>query len=387
MAKLTQLLGRSVKTGALPGAVAVVATGGHVEVAAVGARGFGGAPMTPDSIFRVASLTKPIIAAAAMMLVEDGTLALDDPVARWLPELAHPVVVRTPGSPVDDVVPARRPITVRDLLTSRGGHGFPADLSLPAVAPLFTELRQGPPAPQQVAAPDEWMRTLATIPLLHQPGEGWLYNTSSDILGVLISRAAHVPLAGFLDERIFRPLGMTDTGFFVPQEKRDRFTVYYRAEPDGAGLAVADLPDGGSFPSGAGGLVSTAGDLLAFGRMLLAGGAAANGVRLLSPGSVTLMTTDQLTATERDQSRLFLDGQGWGFGGGVDVERIEPWNVPGRYGWVGGTGTAAHIVPASGSGQGVVTILLTQVALTGPTPPAIMREFWEHAAARPVTHA
>ena len=386
MTKLTELLDRFVGSGAVPGAVALVATGSDVEVAAVGARGFGGEAMTPDSIFRIASVTKPITAAAAMMLVEDGTLALDDPVARWLPELASPVVVRTPSSPVDDVVPARRPITVRDLLTFRGGHGFPADFSLPAVGPLFSELRQGPPAPQQVAAPDEWMRRLAAIPLLHQPGEGWLYNTGSDILGVLISRAAHVPLAGFLAERIFRPLGMADTGFFVPQDKRNLFTEYYTADPDGSGLTVADLPDGEwstppAFPSGAGGLVSTAADLLAFQRMLLAGGVGANGVRLLSPGAVTLMTTDHLTATERDQSRLFLEGQGWGFGGSVDVDRSEPWNVPGRYGWVGGTGTAAHIVPAAGSDRGVVTILLTQVAMTSPTPPAIMREFWEHAGA------
>ena len=129
------------------------------------------APMARDSIFRIASITKPITAAAVMMLVEDGRIALDDPVGQWLPELASPMVVRTPAGPVDDVVPAARPITVADLLTFRAGYGFPSDFSLPAVGLLFSELKQGPPQPQLVAAPDEWMATLSRIPLLHQPGE------------------------------------------------------------------------------------------------------------------------------------------------------------------------------------------------------------------------
>jgi CubicO group peptidase (beta-lactamase class C family) len=370
---LTDMLDRHVQAGTLPGAVAVVATGDDVEVAVVGARGIDGAPMTRDTIFRIASVTKPITAAAAMVLVDEGRLGLDDPVARWLPELASPVVVRTPSSPVDDVVPARRGITVRDLLTFRGGHGFPSDFSLPAVGLLFGELRQGPPAPQETAPPDEWMRVLATIPLLHHPGDAWLYNTGADILGVLIARVAGQPFAEFLDERIFGPLAMHDTGFHVPAAKLDRLTTAYR--PDPAGLVVTDQPDGQwstapAFCSGAGGLVSTVDDLLAFQRMLLAGGAG-----VLSPESVARMVTDHLTADQRAASALFLEGQGWGFGGSVDVERIAPWNVPGRYGWVGGSGTAAHIDPV---GHGI-TILLTAVALESPAPPAVMREFWAHA--------
>src|SRR5262249_20872887 len=146
--------------------------------------------MDRDALFRIASITKPITAAAVMMLAEDGRLALDDPVDRWLPELAAPSVVRTRSSPVEDVVPAKRPITVRDLLTFQAGHGFPTDFSLPAIQPLFTELLQGPPQPARVAAPDEWMATLSRIPLLHQPGEAWLYNTAADIQGVLIARVA-----------------------------------------------------------------------------------------------------------------------------------------------------------------------------------------------------
>lgn len=386
MTGLTALLDRHVRAGTLPGAVALAASGDDVEVAAVGTRACGGAPMTRDSIFRIASVTKPITAAAVLTLADEGTLALDDPVARWLPELASPVVVRTPGSPVDDVVPARRPITVRDLLTFRGGHGFPSDFSLPAVGPLFTALRQGPPAPQQVPAPDEWMRALAAIPLLHQPGDGWLYNTGADIAGVLVGRVVGRPLHDVLTERVLAPLGMRDTGFHVPAGERHRFTEYYRPDPAGSGLTVADTPEGEwshppAFPSGAGGLVSTVDDLLAFQRMLLAGGTAEDGTRVLASESVRLMTTDHLTAAERDASRMFLEGQGWGFGGSVDVERIEPWNVPGRYGWVGGSGTAAHIVPGAGPDPGRVTILLTQVELTSPAPPAVMREFWAHTAA------
>jgi CubicO group peptidase (beta-lactamase class C family) len=201
---LHDILQTHVSKGPVPGAVGLVAHGDRVEVQAAGsADADGTAPMARDSIFRVASITKPITAAAVMMLVEDGQIALDDPVGPWLPELASPMVVRTPASPVDDVVPAARPITVADLLTFRAGHGFPSDFSLPAVGLLFSELKQGPPQPQLVAAPDEWMATLSRIPLLHQPGEAWLYNTCSDILGVLIARVSGRPLPEFLAERLF----------------------------------------------------------------------------------------------------------------------------------------------------------------------------------------
>ena len=283
---LTQLLDRHVRAGRLPGAVAAVASGPDLEVAVVGARDVDGPPMTRDTIFRIASNSKPITAAATMLLVDEGRLGLDDPVERWLPELASPMVVRTPQAPVDDVVPARWAIAVRDLLTFRSGHGLAADFSLPAVVKLMDELRQGPPAPRDVVAPDDWMRILATVPLLHHPGDAWLYNTGSDILGVLVARVAGRPFAEFLAERIFAPLGMRDTGFQVPGSDLDRFTTAYR--PDGAELAVTDPPDGQwstppAFASGSGGLVSTLDDLLAFQQMLLAGGAG-----VLSPEAVAL---------------------------------------------------------------------------------------------------
>jgi CubicO group peptidase (beta-lactamase class C family) len=377
---LRETLARHVSGGSVPGAVALVERGGRVEVEAVGAVDFEGtAPMARDSIFRIASITKPIVAAAVMMLVDDGLIGLDDPVRRWLPELASPVVVRTPAGPVDDVVPAARPITVLDLLTYRAGYGFPSDFSLPAVAPLFSELHQGPPQPQLVPAPDEWMARLARIPLLHQPGVAWQYNTCSDIQGVLIARVAGRPLPGFLAERLFEPLGMVDTDFWVPPTKLARFTSYYRVDRSG-GFELVDAPDGQwskppAFPSGAGGLVSTVDDWCAFGRMLVAGGTV-DGRRLLSTASVRQMTTDYLTWPQRDASRLFLDGQGWGFGGSVDVDAIDSWNAPGRYGWIGGTGTAAHVVSLTGA----ITVLLSQVELAGPTAPTVMRDFWRYAA-------
>ena len=380
MTTLQHVLDKHVAKTPLPGAVGLVARGDHVEVAAAGCvDADGGAPMLRDSLFRVASITKPITAAAALILVDDGLMELQDPVGRWLPEIAEPSVVRVPDAPVDDVVPAARPVTVADLLDFRAGYGFPSDFSLPAVGLLFSELEQGPPQPQHVAPPDEWMATLSRIPLLHQPGDAWLYNTCSDILGVLIARVSGRPLPELLAERLFEPLGMVDTAFEVPASKLDRFTSYYRLDQSG-GLELIDTPDGQwssapAFPSGAGGLVSTLDDWLAFGRMLVAGGSAGDR-RLLSPTSVTLMTTDRLTEPQRTASRLFLEGQGWGFGGSVDVAPTDPWNVPGRYGWVGGTGTAAHVTPSTGT----VTVLLSQLEMTGPTPPDLMRDFWRYAA-------
>jgi CubicO group peptidase (beta-lactamase class C family) len=380
MTNLHDVLQRHVSNASMPGAVALVARGDRVDVAAVGSDDVdAGSAMARDSIFRIASITKPITAAAVMILVDEGRIGLDDPVAQWLPELASPSVVRTPASPVDDVVPAARPITVVDLLTFRAGYGFPSDFSLPAIGALFSELKQGPPQPQLVAAPDEWMATLSRIPLLHQPGDAWLYNTCSDILGVLVARVSGRPFAEFLADRLFEPLGMHDTGFGVPAEKLDRLTSYYRTDPAG-GLELVDAPDGQwrslpVFPSGAGGLVSTVDDWHAFARMLLAYGTF-EGRRLLSAESVRQMTTDHLTQSQRQASTLFLEGQGWGYGGSVDVADIDPWNVPGRYGWVGGTGTAAHITAFSGA----VTILLSQVQMAGPTPPEVMRDLWRYAA-------
>jgi CubicO group peptidase (beta-lactamase class C family) len=225
------------------------------------------------------------------------------------------------------------------------------------------------------------MAELAKVPLLYQPGEGWLYDTCSTVQGVLVSRVSGQSLPAFLAERMFGPLGMADAAFHVPPAKHDRFTSYYKAGPDGGGLELADGPDGQwssepAFPLGNGGLAGTVDDWLAFARMLLDGGTGPGGQRLLSAESVRLMTTDHTTPAQREIGALFLEGQGWGFGGSVDIAAIDPWNVPGRYGWVGGTGTSAHIVP----GTGTIAILLTQVAADSPVPPQWMRDFWRYAA-------
>ena len=379
MAGLRSVLETYTDSGSLPGAVGLVSSGSRTETAVVGSATIGGAAMARDSIFRLASITKPITAAAVMMLVEDGRIALDDPVGRWLPELAEPMVVRTPASAVDDVVPATRPITVLDLLSSLAGYGFASDFSLPAVQSLFLVQKDGR-EPASFPPPDAWMAELGRIPLLYQPGEAWLYDTCSTLQGVLIARVSGQALPGFLAERVFEPLGMTDTAFEVPAAKRGKFTSYYRASSDG-GLELADGPDGQwssrpAFPLGNGGLAGTADDWLAFARMLLAEGATASGRRLLTADSVRLMTTDHTTARQRETGELFLEGQGWGFGGSVDIAAIDPWNVPGRYGWVGGTGTSAHIIPSNGT----VAILLTQVGTDGPVTPQWMRDFWRYAA-------
>ncbi|MGW3732663.1 serine hydrolase domain-containing protein [Streptomyces sp. NPDC005148] len=376
---LHEILDAHVSKGPVPGAVGLVVRGDRTEVRAAGSVDVEGtAPMARDSVFRIASMTKPIVAAAVMMLVEEGRIALDEPVGRWLPELASPKVLRTPSGPLDDVIPATRPITVFDLLTFRAGYGFPSDFSLPGVAPLFSELKQGP-EPADVPAPDEWMAKLSRIPLLNQPGEAWLYNTCPDIQGVLIARVSGRSLPEFLDERLFEPLGMVDTGFAVPAAKLDRFTSLYRIDPNGDPQLV-DAPGGQwssmpAFPSGAGGLVSTLDDWLAFARMMLADGTF-DGRRLLSPASVRRMTTDHLTPAQREASGLFIEGQGWGFGGSVDIGTAEPWNVAGRYGWIGGTGTTGHLAPSTGT----VMIMLSQLEMTGPKPPALMRDFWQYAA-------
>jgi CubicO group peptidase (beta-lactamase class C family) len=379
MSGLDELLRGQVEAGTLPGAVALVARGDGLEVAAAGwVDTERSAPMARDTIFRIASTTKPIVAAGLLTLVDDGRLALDEPVDAWLPELAKPVVVRTPASPVDDVVPADRPITVEDLLTYRTGYGFPSDFGLPQVQELFTVQKDGR-HPRTFPPADEWIAALGRIPLLYQPGQAWLYDTSGVLQGILVSRVTGTPLPEFLAERIFEPLGMVDTAFHVPAARRHRFTSYYEPQPDGE-LRLVDPPDGQwstppALPLGSGGLASTADDWYAFARMLLGGGTL-NGHRILSPESVRAMTTNHLTAPQREPGALFLDGQGWGYGGSVDLDTTHPWNVPGRYGWVGGTGTAAHLVPSTGT----VTVLFTQVGATSPEEPGWQRDFWRYAA-------
>ena len=252
-----------------------------------GERAVDGAPMTRDTVFRIASLTKPILAAATMVLVERGRLGLDDPVATWLPELADPMVLRSVDAELDDVVPAVRPITVRHLLTFQGGHGFPADFSVPVVQHVFADGLQGPPRPQEALPADEWMAAMGRVPLVHQPGEGWTYNAGSDLLGVLLARAEGAPLSDVFGDTVLGPLAWSTPRSSRSGATLDRMATQYRRDDTGA-LELIDPPEGQwasppPFLSGAGGLVSTVDDWLAFGRMLLTSGAGPDGARCSAP--------------------------------------------------------------------------------------------------------
>jgi CubicO group peptidase (beta-lactamase class C family) len=368
-------LARHIDSGDAAGLVAVVARGADAQITVLGAQAVGGAPMREDSLFRIASAGKPIVAAAVLALVADGHIRLDEPVDDILPELATPRVLRNPSSPLNDTVTAVRSITVRDLLRSTNGHGLPSDFSAPVVTRLTEDLHQGSSRLQAAPRPDEWMARLAAIPLLHQPGDGFTYNTAYDILGVLIARVSGQPFSHYVNIRILQPLGMTNTGFCFPPGSSDRATTSYRRGDDGT-LDVVDPPEGKwatepAFASGAGGYISTAADLLAFHRMLLVGGA-----DVLPAPLVNAMTSDQLTPAIRATDTVFLDGQSWGYGGGVDIAVLNPWNVIGRYGWVGGTGTSAYHVPSDGT----IAIVLTQTELGGPAGAPILETFWTAAA-------
>jgi CubicO group peptidase (beta-lactamase class C family) len=387
LGRMHDVMAGYVERGEVPGLVTLVSRRGEVHVDAIGMKAVGGSdPMRRDTIFRISSMTKPITAAATMILVEECKLRLDEPVDRWLPEMAERKVLKRLDGPLDDTVPANRPITVRDLLTFRMGFGqmmAPPDAYPILKAASEQQIEMGPPNPSIVPAPDEWMRRLGRLPLMHQPGEKWMYNTGSDVLGVLIARASGQELPAFLRERIFEPLGMKDTGFSVPAASLDRLATSYWTDPESGALAVYDEAEGGqwsrppAFPSGAGGLVSTIDDYLAFGQMMLSLGKHKS-LRILSRLSVELMTTDQLTPEQKAVSGLVpgsFDSHGWGFGVSVVTRRDDIAAVPGRYGWDGGMGTSWYSDPR----EEMVTILMTQRAWTSPSPPDVCLDFWTSA--------
>lgn len=381
--RLHDVLAGYVERGDVPGVVAGVSRRGETHVEVIGRSAVGGAPLRRESIFRISSMTKPITAAAAMILVEEGKLRLDEPVDRLLPELAGRRVLTRLEAELDDTVPANRPITLRDLLTFRLGFGqvmAPPDACPITKAAHELQIGMGPPQPQGMPAPDEWLRRLGTLPLMHQPGDSWMYNTGSDVLGVLIQRAAGQPLETFLRERLFAPLGMKDTGFSVPAARLDRFTTSYWTNFATGAVEVYDEAPGGQwsrapvFPSGGAGLVSTLDDYLAFGRMMLDFGRHGTD-RILSRPSVETMTIDHLTAAQKAASIFvpgFFDSRGWGFGVAVITRRDEPSAPVGQYGWAGGLGTCWSSDP----GEDMVVVLMTQQAWTSPNPPLICRDFW-----------
>jgi CubicO group peptidase (beta-lactamase class C family) len=373
-----------VERGEYPGLVAAVVRDGREEYEVLGVKSEGSRSdrVRRDTIFRIASMTKPVTATATMLLVEDGKLRLDEPVERLLPELAARKVLRRLESPLDDTVPAARAITVRDLLTFRLGFGIL--LAPPGTYPIQSAtddlgLGQGMPAPATPPVPDEWLRRFGTLPLMYQPGERWMYNTGADVLAVLIARASGQAFDAFLRERLFGPLGMPDTDFFVPPAKRSRFVPSYTVDPKAGTLTLYDTVDGQwslrpAFPSGAAGLVSTAPDFLRFAAMLAAGGRA-DGKRILSEASVKQLTTDALTPQNKAFGALvpgYFDRHGWGFGMAVVTEPDELGRSAGSYGWDGGLGTSWYNDPKTKT----TGVLLTQRAWTEPAPPPLFVDFW-----------
>lgn len=387
LGRMREIMAGYVERGDVPGVVTLVSRHGDVHVEAIGMKAAGGSdPIRRDTIFRISSMTKPVTAVATMILAEECKLRLDEPVDRLLPELANRTVLKRLDGPLDDTVPADRPITVRDLPTFLMGFGLV--MAPPGAYPIQKAtddllLGQGPPSPQTPPAPNEWICRLGTLPLMHQPGERWLYNTASDVLGVLIARASGQPLEAFFRERIFEPLGMKDTGFSVPAGKLDRLASSYWTNPETQALELFDEAQGGqwsrppAFPSGAGGLISTVDDYLAFGQMMLNQGKYGR-ERILSRPSVEAMTTDQLTAEQKavsDSPLHDFDSYGWGFGVSVVTRRDGVAAIPGRFGWDGGLGTSW----ASDPKEDMVGILMTQRAWGSTVSHNVYLDFWTSA--------
>ncbi len=383
-------LDRKVASGEVPGLVALLARGDDVRVHAAGVRDLEiGRPMTRDTIFAVASIAKPLTALAVLMLVEDGVFRLDDPVDAWLPELADRRVLRDPDGDLDDTVPAARAITIRDLLTMRMGLGVViAQGDEPPIAKRMRAHGVAPGPRLFDRDADTFMARLGSLPLIHQPGEGWLYHTGLDVAGVLVARAAGAghgdrrgtSLGAFLRERLCGPIGMKDTGFEAPTERlataymRDRESGRFVEWNAASGASFAHPP---AFEAGGGGYVSTVDDFHALGRFLLDGGTVGQR-RLLSQELVAEMLEDQITSEQKAASPWFPEDfwetHGWGLGIAV---RTAPGDARGRFGWWGGFGTAFWCDPATDT----IAALFTQRMMAGADDTAIFDAFVDAAFA------
>ena len=381
--RMHRVLSRYVERQDLSGLVALVSHRDDVHVEALGTLSTGqAAPMKRDTIFRIASLSKPITAVAAMILVEQCELRLDESIEAWLPELANRRVLKTISSQPDDTVPALRAITVRDLLTFRMGFG--SVMAMPntyLIQKLIREYRiggDGPPQPLQATGTEEWLQKLGSLPWMAQPGARWLYHVSSDVLGVLIARVSGQRLSTFMREQIFDPLGMKDTAFHVSSEKIERLPACYFFDRRTNSLALYDDAANSAwraeppFESGGGGLVSTIDDYFAFSRMMLNQGRHGR-EQILSRAAVELMTSDQLTPDERAGSEIFFGAhRSWGFGMAVEIQRNEIFRTPGGFGWDGGFGTSAYTDPR----ERMIGILFTQRMMDSPESPKVFNDFW-----------
>ncbi len=366
---------RALADGRTHGAAWLVA---HGDDAVTGAAGEAspGRPVRPDSLFRVSSVTKPVVAAAALALVDAGLLDLDAPVDAWLPELADRRVLVDPRGPLDVTVPADRPPTVRDLLESRVGLGldFTATHADPVLEALAARgLHAGPPAPQADPEPGTWLRAVGDVPLSEQPGTRWRYHVPLQLLGVLVARAAGGPLPAVLRARVLDPVGMPDTGFHVPTDRLERLGRQWMTGPDGSSV-LYDEPDGQwsrppAFPDGGSGLVSTVADLHAFARMLRAGGTAADGTRVLAATTVADMLRPHVGPLGDDERGA------WGLGIGLCRVDMPDGRHAGSHGWDGGLGATWWTDPVAD----VVVVLLTTDAWASPEPSPLFREVWAAA--------
>src|SRR3984885_1916767 len=366
--QLRETAGGPVAEGEVPGLVALAAHGDEVHVEPMGCLAVGGCAVARDSIFRIASTTKPLTAAATLAVIEEGQLGLDEPVDRLLPELADRRVLIRPDGPLDETVPAARPITTRDLLTFTFGFGMATEMFMTAtpwpIVDADAELGLmsiNPPDRTVQPDSDSWIANLGSLPLVAQPGERWLYNTGTSVLGVLVPRATGEPFGEVLRTRVFEPLGMRDTAFWTSHT--DRLATAYRPTPEG--LVVWDEPGDAwsrppAFEDGAAGLVSTVDDLHAFARMLLSGGAP-----VLSAESVRAMRTDQLTDEQKAHGGLgpkFFQGRSWSFAQAV--------YHGGAFGWDGGFGCSWLVDPV----HDLVVIVLTQRTFESSDLPRVHRE-------------
>jgi CubicO group peptidase (beta-lactamase class C family) len=364
-----EALDAQVASGRMPGYAAGVRIGGRVEVRAGGrtAVDADNAPMAEDTLFRIASVVKPMGGALTLSLVQDGVLGLADPIARWLPELAEPRVLTDRSGPLDRTTAAQRPVAVHDLMTGTSGWGVTIEDTPRQAAMMERGVFPGPLPP--ALSPDEFVARVAEVPLAFQPGDGWLYDTGIDVLGVLLARATGRPLSELFAERIAGPLGMTWSTFWTADT--GRLAAAYL--PD---LTPLDPPDGAfsappAFQKLSGGVLSTVTDVMRFYLAMADGGAP-----VLSADSLARMTTDALTDQQRRQAEPILGpGRSWGLATAVDHASVRPWLVPGRWGWTGGTGTTADVDPASGT----VAVLLTQRAMAGPLDG--FDDFWSAVAA------
>ena len=344
-------IAQAVEAGLLSGAGTCVWHRGEVlQVNEIGHRDVGaGLPMQRDTIFRIASMTKPVTVAAALALAEEGRLALSDPVTNWLPELADMRVLVDPTGSLDDTVAARRPITVDDLMTHRSGLAYSFSVTGPiARAYAGVSLRQDQ---------DDWLAEVARLPLVHQPGERLTYSHATEVLGIIVSRIEGKSLQDVLAERIFGPLGMVDTGFFVSPAQRERAATMYRLDEnaelrdDAMGPIPVKEP---RFCQGGASLVSTADDYLRFARMLLGGGTV-DGVRVLAEDSVAAMRIDRLTDDQKRHPFLgmpFWVGRGFGLNLSVVTDEAKSAQLfgpggLGTFGWPGAYGTWWQADPAN----------------------------------------